>query len=111
MTEKIHPKRQEIVDRLEEMEEDALLADDCYDNGIIGLGEVCVTCASGGVTTRPVVVYDVEACINCLVDQDGMTYEEASEFFYYNCDRGKGYYHKDTTPAPIFMSRLESAQE
>lgn len=33
---------------------------------------------------RPVAVYDREACIRVLVERDGMTHEDAVEFFNFN---------------------------
>lgn len=40
-----------------------------------------------GVTTTNVVVYDFDKMVQCLVDEDGMTAEEAAEFIEYNTVR------------------------
>ena len=57
------------------VENDCLIADG-FDNAIIGTylnreGEM-------------VAVYSIEKCINSLMNNDGMDYEQAEEFFYYN---------------------------
>jgi hypothetical protein len=55
--------------------EEALLADG-FDAAVIGVAERC---------SKPaLVVYDAEKCIDILVERDGMTPEEAREFFEFN---------------------------
>jgi len=67
------------VDRLREWvsgwNEEALLADG-FEDAIVGI------CEKFGAV--PVVAYDREKCIEILMEQDGMGYEEASEFFEFN---------------------------
>jgi len=55
--------------------EELLLADG-FDAALIGTGERC------GQPT--IAVYDREKCIEVLEKRDGMTQEEANEFFEFN---------------------------
>lgn len=57
------------------MEEELLLADG-FEAALIGTGERC------GQPT--IAVYDREKCIEVLEKRDGMTQEEANEFFEFN---------------------------
>ena len=57
------------------MEEELLLADG-FEAALIGTGERC------GQPT--IAVYDREKCIELLMTRDGMTDEEAVEFFEFN---------------------------
>lgn len=63
------------LEDLAELNPDALLAD--------GLGAAII-----GYTVnhhRPhVVVYDIQKCVEVLVERDGMTHEEADEYLSYN---------------------------
>ena len=53
-----------------------LLKADGLDDAIIGIGCRC---------SKPdIIAYDVDKVIGILVDRDGMTYEEAEEFFDFN---------------------------
>ena len=61
---------EELVEQLEENE--CLLADG-YEAALIGITE----------GTNPVAVYDSDLCVECLMKQ-GMTREDAVEWFYYN---------------------------
>ncbi len=54
-------------------ENDCLIADG-FDDAIIG------TCQRDG---EVIVVYDIDKCIDSLL-RDGMDYQEAKDFFYYN---------------------------
>tara|TARA_R100001443_G_scaffold44637_1_gene57641 strand:- start:900 stop:1160 length:261 start_codon:yes stop_codon:yes gene_type:complete len=54
---------------------DVLIADG-FDDAIIGIAE--------RYGMNPVVLYDKHKCIKIMQDRDGMTEEEAIEFFYYN---------------------------
>lgn len=55
-------------------ENDCLIADG-FDDAIIG------TCQKDG---EVIVVYDISKCIDSLVKDDGMEYQEAKEFLYFN---------------------------
>jgi hypothetical protein len=79
-------------DLLAEIDEEILCADG-FDDAIIGYIER----ASGPV----VAVYDTETCIRILEDQ-GMTKDEAVEYFYFNV---VGSYMGDHTP--VFMTFFE----
>ena len=56
-----------------------------------------------GVTTDGRVVYDYDAMVQCLVDQDGMSEDEAIEFIEYNTVRSLPYVGEK---APIIMNLL-----
>jgi hypothetical protein len=55
--------------------EEALLADG-FEAAIIGVAERC--------SQPDLVVYDAEKCIDILMERDGMSYDEAAEFFHFN---------------------------
>jgi len=57
--------------------EDILTADG-LDDAIIGVGTRC--------GQPPIAVYDVSKVLDILVDRDGMTYEEAEEYFGFNIE-------------------------
>jgi len=81
--------------------EDALIMDG-FDDCILGILERFSI-------DKPIVVYDREKVIAKLIDKDGMTHEEALEFYYFN---QVGAWVGETTPA--FLIKLpeeESEQE
>ena len=64
-----------MVDWIAEVDPEALLADG-FEDAIVGMAERC---------SQPMlVVYDAQKCIDILVERDGMTYEEAQEYFSFN---------------------------
>lgn len=69
-----------------------MLKADGFDGAIIGT--TMLWGAEG-----PILVYSVEACINILIERDGMEYDEAHEFFDFNVT---GAYMGEQTP--IFVS-------
>jgi hypothetical protein len=71
---------------------EALLADG-FDAAIIGVAE---RCGQDGV-----VVYDAEKCIDIMVERDGMSREDATEFFHFNT---LGAWVGDGTP--LFLWRM-----
>jgi hypothetical protein len=81
-----------VRERLAEIDEDLLLADG-FDDAIIGVGYRC--------SRPPVVVYDRQKCIEKLV-AEGMSIDEAEEFFEFNV---VGAWVGEQTP--IFVARLE----
>ena len=83
----------EKIDYISENCEDALLADG-FDDAIVGIGDRC------GMSS--VVAYDVEKIIEILQTRDGMTEEEAQEFYSFNII---GAYVGEYTP--IFLTRLD----
>jgi len=71
------------------MEENAeYLTADGFDDAIIGTVE--------RFGMNPIVLYDKVRCIDILMERDGMTEEEAIDFFYYNV---LGSWVGDYTPA------------
>lgn len=75
----LNPASTEEIDRLRdwiaEMNPDALLADG-FEAAIIGVGERC--------SKEAIVVYDAAKCIQILMERDGMSHEDAGEFFSFN---------------------------
>jgi hypothetical protein len=63
--------REEIA----EVNPDALLCDG-FDDAIIGMAE--------RINLGPVVAYSVSKIIDIMVERDGMSYEEAIDFYDYN---------------------------
>lgn len=63
------------IDDIAEINPEALLCDG-FDEAIIGMAE--------RINLGPVVAYDVQKIIEIMVERDGMTYEEAYEFYDYN---------------------------
>ena len=55
--------------------EEALLADG-FEGAIIGVAERC--------SQPTLVVYDAKRCVEILMRRDGMSYEDACEFFEFN---------------------------
>ena len=53
--------------------------------------------------TSPLACYDIEKCIQILIERDGMTDEEALDYFSYNA---LGAYMGEHTP--MFLTRLDS---
>jgi hypothetical protein len=64
-----------------------MLTADGFDKAFIGTATRC------GQPT--LAVYSVDKCIKILMKRDGMTNEEALEYFYYNVVGG---WHGETTP-------------
>lgn len=50
-----------------------ILFADGFDDAIIGIE-----------TNTHKVCYDIDKCLEILIERDGMSYEEAHEYFYYN---------------------------
>tara|TARA_R110000744_G_scaffold95919_3_gene185273 strand:- start:416 stop:742 length:327 start_codon:yes stop_codon:yes gene_type:complete len=79
-------------------EELVALKADGFDDALIGVGN-----QTGSVDC---LVYDRQKCIKVLVDRDGMTYEEAVEFFEFNV--ACAYVGKGT---PIFIEPITNLKE
>lgn len=108
---KMHPRREAVVNRLIEMEEDAGFFDG-FEDAILGLAvqytgkprvaydrEKCleIIMKRRGVDRKraeelfktidqPLVVYDRDRCIQVLMERDEMSHEEAEEFFQFNTE-------------------------
>lgn len=83
-----------ILDYLSELNPEILILNG-MNEAIVGYVERC--------GTDPLVCYDVEKCIQILIDRDDMTDEEAMEFFSYNI---LGAYMGEHTP--MFLTRVDS---
>lgn len=77
----------EKADWLAEIDEEILLADG-FEDALLGYME-----RAGGMLCA---AYDRDKCIQILVDRDGMTEEEAEEYFEFNV---VGAYVGEKTPA------------
>lgn len=71
--------RDEIVEFLTEQvgDDETLLLADGFEGAFIGI-------SSRGFNGPPCAVYDRNKCIGILMLRDGMTFEEAEEFFDFN---------------------------
>lgn len=76
-----------------------MLTVDGFDDAIIGFSFVNDVC---------VVTYDVTKMIDILMDHDGMTADEASEYFEYNI---QGAYMGEQTPIYMFPTDIEGIKE
>ena len=63
------------VEEIQEINPEALICDG-FDGAIIGMAE--------RINLGPVVAYSVEKILDILINRDGMTYEEAIEYYDYN---------------------------
>lgn len=81
-------------EEIEEINPEALLCDG-FDEAIIGMAE--------RINLGPVVAYDVDKMLDIMVERDGMTYEEAMEYFDYNII---GAWMGENTPVYIQTNRL-----
>ena len=73
----MNAKIQQILDSVEAQEVPCLKADD-LDDAIIGYGSYW------DKISNPVLIYDVNKVIDILMTRDGMSYEDAVEFFEFN---------------------------
>ena len=81
-------------EEIEEINPDALLCDG-FDEAIIGLAE--------RINLGPIVAYDIDKMLEIMVERDGMTYEEAMEYFDYNI---LGAWMGENTPVYIQTNRI-----
>ena len=63
------------IEEIQEINPDALVCDG-FDEAILGMAE--------RINFGPVVAYDVDKMIDIMVERDGMTHEEALEYFNFN---------------------------
>lgn len=80
-----------------------LLADFGYDNAIV-FENPDYDAAICGVSQDGQVIYDYELMVQSLMQEDGMTEEEAEEFIEFNTIRSLPYAGEG---APIIMYRME----
>ena len=81
-------------EEIEEINPEALLCDG-FDEAIIGLAE--------RINLGPVVAYDVDKMLKIMVERDGMSYEDAMEYFDYNI---LGAWMGENTPVYIQTYRI-----
>jgi hypothetical protein len=84
-----------IRDLISEWNEEALMADG-FDEAILGISQ--------RVGMEDVVAYDRDKCISVLMDRDGMSWEDAVEYFEFNV---AGAYLGENTP--VFISMFPTA--
>jgi len=89
--------REELLTHLEDSEEEILLADG-FEDAYMGLATQ--------FTKPPLAVYDRNKCIRILVDRDGMSEDEAEEYFQFNVE---GSWVGDNTP--LFFEPLKLIDE
>jgi hypothetical protein len=89
--------REQLLTHLEDSEEEILLADG-FEDAYMGIGRQ--------FTNPPFAVYDRVKCIEILIDRDGMSEEEADEYFQYNVE---GAWVGDNTP--VFIEPLKLIDE
>jgi len=77
---------------MEELTDNECLVADGFDSALIGISE----------GMNPVAIYDVDKCIQVLMEDEGMTDEEALDYFYYNT---VGAYVGEKTP--LFIRIIE----
>jgi hypothetical protein len=83
-----------LSQEIEEINPDALLCDG-FDEAIIGMAE--------RINLGPIVAYDIDKMLEIMVERDGMTYEEAMEYFDYNI---LGAWMGENTPVYIQTNRI-----
>lgn len=83
-----------MLDYLAELNPEMILIDGMND-AIVGFVERC--------GTDPLVCYDIDKCIEILINRDGMSDEEALEYFSYNIQGA--YLGKHT---PMFLTNINS---
>lgn len=81
------------IDEINEINPDAIIVDG-FNDAIIGLAE--------RINLGPVVAYDVDKMLDIMVERDGMTYEDAVEYFDYNI---LGAWMGENTPVYVFSNR------
>jgi hypothetical protein len=81
-------------EEIEEINPDALLCDG-FDEAIIGMAE--------RINLGPIVAYDVDKMLEIMVERDGMSYEDAMEYFDYNI---LGAWMGENTPVYIQTYRI-----
>jgi hypothetical protein len=92
--------KEEIIDSIIEIagEDYAILLADGYEDAYIGIARQ--------FTKNPLALYDRNKCIDILVNRDGMSDEEAEEYFQYNVE---GAWVGENTP--MFLQPLKLNEE
>jgi hypothetical protein len=82
-----------LIESLGLNEDESVLLADGYEDALIGTADIRSTI---------VAVYDANKCVEILMKRDGMSFEEATEFFEFNT---LGAYVGEQTP--IFVNMRE----
>jgi len=92
--------REEIIDSILETEgeDNEILLADGFEDAYMGLARQ--------FTKTPLALYDRNKCIRILVDRDGMSEDEAEEYFQFNVE---GSWVGDNTP--LFFEPLKLIDE
>ena len=88
-----HPARARVQEIADMHDEEVILIDG-HDDAIIGTGD------AGGLR----VFYSIEKIIKTVIKRDGMSHDEASEFFSYNIERA---FSSMSKGSPIFIEPLQ----
>ena len=87
--------QEDITEWIIEYNEEALLADG-FEEAFLGVSEV--------FGRPPLATYDRDKCVDILIQRDGMTYEEAVEYFNFNVT---GAWVGDGTPIYLTLWKAE----
>ena len=94
----IEEARPRIVDFIyDQIGDTVAMTADGFDDAIIGIGSRC--------GQPDLLVYDIDTALDILMDRDGMSYEEAQEYFSFNVEGawvGEG--------TPIWLQRIEEPE-
>jgi len=92
--------KEEIIDSIIEIEgeDNEIILADGFEDAYMGLARQ--------FTKTPLALYDRNKCIDILVNRDGMSEEEAEEYFQYNVE---GAWVGDNTP--MFLQPLNFTEE
>ena len=93
-------KKEEIIESIIETqgEDNEILLADGFEDAYMGLATQ--------FTKTPLAIYDRNKCIDILVNRDGMSEEEAEEYFQYNVE---GAWVGENTP--MFLQPLKLTEE
>jgi len=94
----IEEARPRIVDFIyDQIGDTVAMTADGFDDAIIGIGSRC--------GQPDLLVYDIDTALDILMDRDGMSYEEAQEYFSFNVEGawvGEG--------TPIWLQRIDGPE-
>ena len=94
----IEEARPRIVDFIYDQSGDTVaMTADGFDDAIIGIGSRC--------GQPDLLVYDIDTALDILMDRDGMSYEEAQEYFSFNV---QGAWVGEGTP--IWLQRIDGPE-
>ncbi len=85
---------------ISDMADEVMLKADGYDEAILGITRRC--------GKQDIIAYDVAKILDILVTRDGMTDEEAIEFFEYNV---QGAWLGEGTPCFVYTHELEDLKD